>query len=1002
MRKSALLISAMSIKAGRAMTEKWVGQSIERFEDEPLLTGGARFIDDLEPVAGLTHAAILRSPHAHADIAAVHTEEAARLPGVFGVLTGKDFAAISRPIGNLITRKLKYYPCAVDRVRYFGEPVAVVVAENRYIAEDALDLIHVEYTPRPAVIDPQFAVSPESAMLHDELGSNIVHRRDFTYGDPDTAFASAEKVVACKVDYPRVSSTPIETYGVIADFDRGANRYTVWSNFQGPYAIHPIMCDALGVRGSGLRLITAPSSGGSFGIKQGVYPYIVLMALASRKLGRPVKWIEDRLEHLAASSAASGRVTTLEGAFDKDAQLIGLRLTQIENVGAYLRPPDPAALYRMHSTLSGPYRVRNVAVANTAVVTNQVPSGLNRGFGGPQFCFPLERMMNKAAAEFGLDPAELRLRNVVQAEQFPYDTPTGSVLDSGDYPKAIRLALAQAGIEQLRKDRDEARKAGRQFGIGMALGVETSASNMAYVNLALTHAQREKGLPKSGAAATARVIMDPLGSVIVHIDSIPNGQGHRTVVAQIVADEIGVKPSDVEVYSDLDTFGGIWSITSGNYANRFSTTVCSAVAMSARKAAAKLRAAAAQILDVPPELVELSNGLASAPGSRNEPIPIRRLAAQLHWDSTHLPDGVDGAISEIAEFLPTALSAPDANDRMRSSLTYSFQCDVAAVEVDPDTGRVHIHRYVTVHDAGTLLNPAVVDGQVQGGFAHGFGAAMMEKVSYAADGTLLSGTFQDYLCPTAPELPELTIGHMSSPSPNTTQGAKGLGDGCSMVAPAAIGNAIADATGIQDLTPPFLPGRLWLQMQGQEPDAREPMTSTALKGALRGEGQVEIDAARETVWQALLSPESLRQIIPGCEAVEKISETDYRARIRISIAGIGGVYEAAIRLSDLDAPNRLKLSGRGESALGFGDGQALVTLTALPNERTELHYRYGADVGGKLAAFGQRMIEGVVRVLLAAFFERLAAHLRGEKPTQSLSGRLRGLFDMLRLMWSGR
>lgn len=984
------------------MTEKWVGQSIERFEDEPLLTGSARFIDDMEPVAGLTHAAILRSPHAHAHIVAIDTDDAVRLPGVFGVFTGKDFAAISKPIGNLITRKLKYYPCAVDRVRYFGEPVAVVVAANRYIAEDALDLIRVEYEPRSAVMEPEFAASPESAVLHDELGSNVVHTRNFSYGDPDAAFASAAKVIICKVDYPRVSSTPIETYGVIADYDRGAGRYTVWSNFQGPYAIHPIMCDALGVRGSGLRLITAPSSGGSFGIKQGVYPYIVLMALASRKLGRPVKWIEDRLEHLAASSAASGRVTTLEGAFDKDAELIGLRLTQIENVGAYLRPPDPAALYRMHSTLSGPYRVRNVAVANKAVVTNQVPSGLNRGFGGPQFYFPLERMMDKAAAEFGIDSIDMRFRNVVRVDEFPYDTPTGSVLDSGDYPKTIRLALARAGIEQLRKDRDEARKAGRKFGIGVALAVETSASNMAYVNLALTHAQREKGLPKSGAAATARVIMDPLGSVIVHIDSIPNGQGHRTVVAQIVADEIGVKPSDVEVYSELDTFGGIWSVTSGNYANRFSTTVCSAVALSSRKAAAKLRAAAAQLLEVPPERVELSNGLASAPGSRNEPIPIRRLAAQLHWDSTNLPEGVDGAISEVAEFSPGALSVPDESDRMRSSLTYTFQCDIAAIEVDPDSGRVHIRRYVTFHDAGTLLNPAVVEGQVRGGFAHGFGAAMMEKVSYAADGTLLSGTFQDYLCPTAPEMPELTIGHTTSVSPNTIQGAKGLGDGCSMIAPAALGNAIADATGIQDLTPPFLPGRLWQQMQGQDPDARESAKAGALEGALRGDGKVDIDAPRETVWKALLSPDSLQQTIPGCEAVEKLSDSDYQARIRISIAGIGGVYEAAIRVSDLDAPNSLRLSGRGESALGFGDGQALVTLIALSDTRTQLHYRYGADVGGKLAAFGQRMIEGVVRMLLAAFFERLAAHLRGEAPAQGFGAKLRDLFDMLRAMWGNR
>jgi 2-furoyl-CoA dehydrogenase large subunit len=991
------------------MKRKWVGQSVERVEDEALLTGTARFIDDLEPLAGLCHAAILRSPHGHADIRSIDAEAARRLPGVIGVLTGRDVAAFARPIGTLVSRDLDYPCCAVDRVRYFGEPVAVVVANDRYVAEDALDLIRVDYAPRAAVVDPERAAASDAPVLHDRVGGNIVHRREFVYGEPDAAFAAAYKIARCKVSYPRVNSTPIETYGVIADYDRAAKRYTVWSNFQGPYSLHPVICDALRVRGNQLRLISAPSSGGSFGIKQSVYPYIVLIGAVSRHVGRPVKWIEDRLEHLAASSASSGRVTEMEGAFDRDGVLTGLRIRQLENVGAYIRPPDPAALYRMHSTLSGPYRVRNIAVENRAVVTNQLPSGLNRGFGGPQFFYPLERLMDNGAKALGIDPVELRLRNVVRTGEFPYDTPAGSVLDSGDYAGAIRLALSRGGIDALRAERETARTKGRKFGIGMALAVETSASNMAYVNLAMTHAQREKSLPKSGANGRARVIMDALGSVIVHIDSVPNGQGHRTVVAQIVADELGVNPADVEVLSELDTFGGVWSITSGNYANRFSTTVTSAVMLASRKASAKLRAAAGAMLGVPAERVELAGGYASAPGSRNEPVPIRRLAAQLHWNTDNLPEGVDGPISELAEFSPPGLSVPDAQDRMRSSLTYSFQCDLVAVEVDPETGRVEVRRYISVHDAGTQLNPAVVEGQLRGGFAHGFGAAMFERVTYRADGTLISATFQDYLCPTAPELPELVFDHLVSPSPNTLHGAKGLGDGCSMITPVAMANAIADATGIDDLVPPFLPGRLWEQMQGRDPDpqlsaaassAQSPATQDAeLRGQYRGEGEVTVDASRERVWAALLAPDSLKDIIPGCETVQKISETDYRARVRVSVAGIGGVYEVAIRLSDLEPPQALRLGGRGESALGHGNGEARVRLDPLPGGRTRLRYRYAADAGGKLAAFGQRMLEGVLRILIDTFFARLAAHLRGEAPAAGPASRFRAFLQMLRLLW---
>ena len=987
------------------MKPNWVGQALERFEDAALLSGAARFMDDLEPVAGLRHAAILRSPHAHADIMGIDTSKAKEVPGVVGVLTGADVAAMGKPIGNMITRKLRYHPCAVDRVRYFGEAVAVVVAQDRYIAEDAVDLIDVTYRPRRVVIDPEAALAPDGPVLHEELGSNIVHTRSFVYGEPDEAFRSADRTVSVKISYPRVNSTPMETYGVIADYDPGSGRYNIWSNFQGPYALHPIMCDALGVRSHELRLISAPSSGGSFGIKQGVYPYIVLMGLASRKFGCPVKWIEDRIEHLAASSASSGRVTTMEGAFKNDGTLIGLRIKQIENVGAYLRPPDPAALYRMHSTSSGPYRVRHISIDNQAVVTNQVPSGLNRGFGGPQFFYPLERLMDRAALALKIDPAELRMRNLVRAEEFPYSSPAGSLLDSGDYKGALALGLRQLGYEALRTEQQKARQEGRLFGIGISCGVETSASNMAYVNLALTQEQRARSLPKSGASGNARVSMDPLGSVVVHIDSTPNGQGHNTVVAQIIADELGIDPGDVAVIHDLDTLSGPWSITSGNYANRFSAVVSSAVALAARKGAHKLRAVAARMLGVAPDKVELASGMASAPGARNEPIPIRRLAAQLHWDSSRPPEGGDGAVDEVVEFSPGILGEPDEKDRLRSSLAYSFQCDLAAVEIERETGRVHVRRYVTVHDVGNMLNPAMVDGQIYGGFAHGFGAAMMERVTYAADGTLLTGTFQDYLCPTAPELPPLEVGHLATPTPHNVHGAKGLGDGCSMMAPVTMANAIADAIGLDELVPPFMPGRLWELLQGRDPDAIEERRPAAdadelprIPGGFRGSGEMVIDAPPMRVWQALLNPEALRAIIPGCKTVEITGAETYRARVRISVAGIGGSYDVAMRLFDRREGERMRLSGRAESNLGLGEGEAIVTLAPLAQARTRLTYRYVAAVGGKLAGFGQRMLDGVVRVLLAQFFERLAAHLRGAHVRAGFLARLKNAASILRVL----
>lgn len=960
--------------------EKWVGRGVNRREDAPLLSGNARFIDDLEPIAGICHAAILRSPHAHAQILAINTAKAEAGRGVVGILIGEDVAALSAPLSSALKLAARYYPCAVGKVRYFGEPVAVVVAKDRYLAEDALALIEVEYEALPVAIDPELALNADAPVLHDEIGSNCVHRRSFRYGDTDTAFAQANRIVNYKNHYPRIHSMPIETYGVIANFEREPDRYTIWSNFQGPFTLHPVMSAALKVPSQRLRLISPPASGGSFGIKQGMFPYMVLMALTSRKLRVPVKWTEDRLEHLAASSSSTDRVTEISGAFTNSGELIGLRLKQIENVGAYMRAPEPASLYRMHGTLNGPYRVRDIEVENYAVVTNQVPTGLNRGFGAPQYFFPLERLMDIAAKELDIDPAELRRRNLVRADEFPYACPSGSLLDSGNYIGGLDLALKRAHYDELLAERERARAEGRLFGIGIGLGVETSGSNMGYINAALTGEERAKGSPKSGGAASATISVDPMGAIVVNVGSTPNGQGHATVVAQVVADQLGVDPADVEVVTELDTLTDGWSITSGNYANRFSVAVTSAAQQAAQNVAATLRRLAAEALDAPLEKVKLVGGRAVVEDGRNISIPLRRLAAQTHWNSAALPDSIPAGIRETAVFSPRSLTGPDAEDRIRSSLTYAFLCDVVAVEVDRATGKVLVRKYVSVHDIGNQLNPVLVRGQALGGFAHGFGAALFENFAYDSQGILLSSTLADYLCPTAPEMPELIIDHVTSPSPNNPLGAKGMGDGSTMVAPVAIANAVADAIGRENVTLPLTPPRVWALISGNASAEDKKEAAPAVQAGihaddgkkLRGSGKTVLAASQQQVWNRLLDPQALRSAIPGCEELVEHGAFNYSARIKISVAGIGGVYQAKVRLVDMHAPSTFGLLSEVTGALGFGKSEAQVRLESLGENETRIHYDYAAVLGGRVVSLGHRVLGGVTRLLIGQFFERFA------------------------------
>jgi len=958
----------------------WLGQSVLRKEDAPLLTGRGRFIDDLEPVAGLRHAAILRSPHPHARIRAIDTSAAESLPGVIGVVTGAQIAQVAGIIPSVVRSKMRFQVCATTKARYCGEPVAVVVAVDRYVAEDALELIEVDYEPLPGVAHLDDAIAPGAPLLFEEAGTNIAQRREFKYGDPDGAFARADRTFKLDYRFPRSIATPMETYGVIAQFEPHPDRYTIWSNFQGPFVLQPLMAGALGVPGNRLRIVTPPNSGGSFGIKQAVYAYMVLVAAVSRLVGVPVKWTEDRLEHLMASSSATDRTGDVEAAFSNDGELLGLRYRNVVNLGAYIRAPEPASVYRMHSTSSGAYLVRNLAIDNTLVVTNRMPAGLNRGYGGPQFYFALERIMEIAARGLGIDAAEIRRRNVVKKGQFPYDSPAGSVLDSGDYEQCLDEMLRLADYPALLARRDAARKEGKLFGIGIALGVEPSGSNMAYVGLAQTAEQRSKAEPKSGANASVTISIDPSGGITVQLDSTPNGQGHATVAAQIVAQTLGVTPEDVDVLTEADTRTIAWSIASGNYSNRFASAVTSAVLGCAQKLALKLRRMAAEDFKVDAAAIALSNGAARLIADPQKAIGVGRLASRAHWNPAGMPGGMSAGMTETFVLDAPTLTSPGEDDRIASAMTYGFVADLAAVEIDKSTGKIEIVKYVSVHDVGTMLNPMIVEGQIHGGFAHGLGAALFEELVHDRAGNFVSGSFAEYLCPTAPEMPPIDIGHVSTPTPVNATGAKGMGDGSSMLAPAALANAAADALGREDIELPLSLNRLWELANAQ------PVTASGtyggvqrkgggadLPGSLQGEGTTTLSAPPEEVWRRLLDPEVLSAVIPGCRKMERSGADGFDAEVSIGVAGIRGVYAARIRVSDKTAPSSMRMDFRAQGRLGNGHGSAIVELTP-EGAGTKLSYRYGADVGGTVAAVGARMLGSVTGVLIAQFFKSFEAY----------------------------
>ncbi len=701
-----------------------------RKEDPALLSGRGRYADDLPVPIGTLHAHVIRSPHAHARIVGIDAGAALAQDGVWAVVTGEDVRKLSDPFLIALKAPVHQWSLAIERVRYVGEPVALVVAESRYLAEDAADFVRIDYEALEAVVEPHAGRAQSAPLLHAEAGSNEISVRKFSYGDTETAFARADARVALTCNYPRNSFTPMECYVVVAQYLPSDGSYDVLANFQGPFSTHPVMARALRVAGPKLRLRIPPDSGGSFGIKLSVFPYIVLAGIAARITGRPVKWVEDRLEHLIAASSGPNRITEIEAAVAKDGRILALRLDQLEDYGAFLRAPMPGPLYRMHGAVTGAYDIANVDVTNRVVLTNKMPASLIRGFGGPQLYLALERLIQRIAIELGLDHLDVIKRNLVPKEKFPYRAAAGALYDSGDYLRAVETATGEGRLDDLERRRAAARAAGRRYGIGFSVVIEPGMSNMGYLSTLLSPQARDKAGPKNGAVSMVTVNLDPLGAVSVTADVTVQGQGHATVLSQIVAERLGLTPDDVDVVLEMDTAKDQWSIAAGTYSCRFTPGTAVAAHLAAARMAEKLKGIAAKQLNVLPEDVELAGGKIRSRSNPDNALPFGRVAGTSHWSPVMLPDGMEPALRETALWSPPELEPPASDDRINTSLTYGFVFDMCGIEIDPLTFQVRVDRYISMHDAGRILNPMIAEGQMRGAFVQGIAAALYEEFVY--------------------------------------------------------------------------------------------------------------------------------------------------------------------------------------------------------------------------------------------------------------------------------
>jgi aerobic carbon-monoxide dehydrogenase large subunit len=764
--------------------ETYFGRAMKRVEDPRLIQGKATYVDDVK-LPGVLHAEFVRSPHAHAKILSIKTDAAKRLAGVVGVFTGADIndkvgpipCASPLPGGKAISHTV----LAGTRVYFVGHPVAVVVAETRTIARDALDLVEVDYEPLPAVTDPEKALEEGSPLTHPELGTNVAFTWNLSAGDIEGAFKEADKTIKVRMVHPRLTPMALEPRGCAASWHAGESSLTLWTSTQVPHLVRTLLPGMIQIPENKLRVVT-PEVGGGFGSKLNLYAEEAVISHLAMRLNRPIKWIEGRRENAASTIHGRDQVADHEIAARKDGTLLGIRTKMIADVGSYwqlLTPAIPTLTGLMHC---GCYKVKAVHVDITGVHTNKMCTDAYRGAGRPEAAYVIERIIDLIATEFGLDPVEVRLRNMPQSTEFPFTTVTGLSYDSGNYQAALKKAQQLADWPKLLAEREAARKAGRLFGIGLSTYVEICALGPSKIMAA-------------GGWEWGCVRIEISGKVTVITGATPHGQGQETSFAQIAADRLGVLIEDVVVLRGDTATAHFGRDTYGSRATALGGT---AIVMSIDKIIEKAKKLAAALLESAPEDVEFKDGKFFVYGSSKDALGWDRLASEAYV-AKNLPPGLEPGLEASSFFEPP-------------NCTFPFGTHIVAVDVDRETGQVKFVKYVAVDDCGRQVNPLLVEGQVQGGIAQSIGAALMEKTVYDENGQLLTGEFMDYAIPRAADVPDFVLGSTVTPSPSNPLGVKGVGEAGTIGATPAIANAVIDALsplGIRHLDIPFTPERVW-------------------------------------------------------------------------------------------------------------------------------------------------------------------------------------------------
>jgi carbon-monoxide dehydrogenase large subunit len=767
---------------------------LKRKEDARFIRGQGNYVDDVK-LPGMLHGAVLRSPVAHARIVSIDTSAALQHPKVLGVITGKDLEGLNlawMPTLSYDTQAV----LATDKVRFQGQEVAFVIAEDRYSARDALELIDVEYETLPVVVNARKALDPDAPLIRDDKENQTDnHIFDWESGDralTDEVFARADVVVEQDMLYPRSHPAPMETCGAVADMDKVSGKLTLWCGTQAPHAHRTVYALVAGLPEHKIRVIS-PDIGGGFGNKVPVYPGYVCAIVGSIVTGKPVKWVEDRSENLMSTGFARDYVMKGSIAATKEGKITGIRVDVIADHGAFNATAQPTKYPAgFFHVFTGSYDLEAAHCKVTGVYTNKAPGGVAYAcsFRVTEAVYLVERMVDCLADELDVDPAELRLKNLIKADQFPYECKTGWVYDSGNYEATLRKALDNIGYDELRKEQAEKRERGELMGIGIGFFTEAVGAGP----------RKHMDILGLGMNDGAALRIHPTGKAQLGISVQTQGQGHETTFAQIVAEELGIPPEDIDVvHGDTDnTPYGL-----GTYGSRSTPVSGAATALAARKVRDKARIVASAMLEVAPDDLEWEKGRWFVKGDPEQAATIQEIAMAAHG-SVELPAGVEGGLDAETVYDPP-------------NLTFPFGAYICVVDVDPGTAEVKVRRFMAVDDCGTRINPMIIEGQVHGGLTDGIGMALMELIAFDEDGNCLGGSLMDYLIPTALECPDWETDFTVTPSPHHPIGAKGIGESATVGSPPTIVNAVCDALkpyGVRHMDMPCTPARVWEAMQG--------------------------------------------------------------------------------------------------------------------------------------------------------------------------------------------